>query len=131
MDGSGTGTRTIDAYGRGLAEYLLMSERESVDPVTANPAHIAVYVRELRSRPHPRGANVISIDSGTGLANSTIQQRLVPVHLFYDLLMEEGLGIPTPPAAAGTPPLTAAEGVEPPDGLHPKGHPFMKLTVVG
>ncbi|NIY69513.1 putative transposase for insertion sequence element [Streptomyces malaysiensis] len=33
----------------------------------------------------------MSIDSGSGLANATIQQRLVPVRLFYDFLMEEGL----------------------------------------
>lgn len=38
----GRAPRTIDAYGRGLAEYLLMCEREGVDPVTANRAHIAV-----------------------------------------------------------------------------------------
>lgn len=35
--------------------------------------------------------NVVSIDSGSGLANATIQQRLVPVRLFYGFLMEEGL----------------------------------------
>ena len=34
---------------------------------------------------------MVSIDSGSGLANATIQQRLVPVRLFYDFLMEEGL----------------------------------------
>jgi integrase/recombinase XerD len=39
--------RTIDAYARGLAEYLLVCEREGVDPVTANRAHVAVFVREL------------------------------------------------------------------------------------
>ncbi|MGW6963305.1 hypothetical protein ACWGET_04490 [Streptomyces zaomyceticus] len=33
----------------------------------------------------------MAIDSGSGLANATIQQRLVPVRLFYDFLMEEGL----------------------------------------
>ncbi|WTF17792.1 site-specific integrase [Streptomyces sp. NBC_00566] len=87
----GRAPRTIGAYARGLAEYLLMCERETVDPVTANRAHIALYVRELTSRPHRRGVNVVSIDSGTGLANATIQQRLVPVRLFYDFLMEEGL----------------------------------------
>lgn len=92
----GRAPRTIDAYRRGLAEYLLMSERERADPVTANRAHIAVYVRELSSRPHRRGANVISIDSGAGLANATIQQRLVPVRLFYDFLMEEGLRVSSP-----------------------------------
>ncbi|MFF4147728.1 hypothetical protein ACFY0A_42120, partial [Streptomyces sp. NPDC001698] len=82
--------RTIDVYARGLAEYLEMCERENVDPLTANRAHIAVYVRELTSRPSRRGANVVSIDSGSGLANATIQQRLVPVRLFYDFLMEDG-----------------------------------------
>ena len=87
----GRAPRTIDAYARGLAEYLLMCEREGVDPVAANRAHVAVYVRELTSRPHHRGANVVAIDSGAGLANATIQQRLVPVRLFYDFLMEEGL----------------------------------------
>jgi integrase len=31
------------------------------------------------------------MDSGAGLANATLQQRLVPVRLFYDFLMEEGV----------------------------------------
>jgi len=68
-----------------------MCDREGVDPLAANRAHVAVYVRELTERPSHRGANVVSIDSGSGLANATIQQRLVPVRLFYDFLMEEGL----------------------------------------
>jgi integrase len=50
-----------------------------------------VFVRELTSRPSRRGPNVISLDSGAGLSNATIQQRLVPVRLFYDHLIEEGL----------------------------------------
>jgi len=87
----GRAHRTIDAYARGLAEYLVMCEREGVDPLTASRAHVAVYVRELTERPSRRGANVVSIDSGSGLANATIQQRLVPVRLFYDFLVEEGL----------------------------------------
>ncbi len=87
----GRAPRTIEAYARGLAEYLVMCKREDVYPVTANRAHVALFVRECTSRPHRRGANVVAIDSGTGLANATIQQRLVPVRLFYDFLMEEGL----------------------------------------
>jgi site-specific recombinase XerD len=47
----GRAPRTIDAYARGLAEYLVRCEREDVDPVTANRAHIALFVRELTSRP--------------------------------------------------------------------------------
>jgi hypothetical protein len=34
---------------------------------------------------------VVSIDAGAGLANATLQQRLVAVPLFYDFLIEEGL----------------------------------------
>ena len=106
----GRAPRTIDAYARGLAEYLLMCEREDVDPIAANRAHVAVFVRELTSRPHRRGGNVVSIESGSGLANATIQQRLVPVRLFYDFLMEEGVresnpvgrGRYTPGSGAGT-----------------------------
>jgi site-specific recombinase XerD len=87
----GRAPRTIDAYARGLAEYLVMCEREGVDPLVANRAHAAVYIRELTERPSRRGGNVVSIDSCSGLANATIQQRLVPVRLFYDFLIEEGL----------------------------------------
>ncbi|MER5474317.1 hypothetical protein [Streptomyces sp. NPDC002685] len=87
----GRAPRTIDAYARGLAEYLVVCEREGGDPLVAGRVHIAVYVRELTERPSRRGASVVSIDSGSGLANATIQQLLVPVRLFYDFLMEEGL----------------------------------------
>jgi integrase/recombinase XerD len=87
----GRAPRTLDAYARGLAEYLEMCERVGVDPLGADRAHIASYVRELAERPSRRGANVVSIDSGAGLANATLQQRMVPVRLFYDFLVEEGV----------------------------------------
>ena len=87
----GRAPRTIDAYARGLAEFLHACERVGVDPLSANRAAIAVYVRDLRSRPSSRGANVVALDSGSGLANATLQQRLVPVRLFYDFLVEEGV----------------------------------------
>jgi integrase/recombinase XerD len=87
----GRAPRTIDAYARGLAEYLLVCEREGVDPVAVTRAQVAVFVRELRTRPSRRGSNVVALDSGAGLANATLQQRLVPVRLFYDFLVEEGV----------------------------------------
>ena len=82
----GRAPRTIDAYSRGLAEYLQVCEREGIDPLTATRAHVAMFVRELTSRPSRRGTNVVALDSGSGLANATLQQRLVPVRLFYDFL---------------------------------------------
>jgi integrase/recombinase XerD len=87
----GRAPRTIDAYARGLAEYLQVCERDDIDPLTANRSQVAAFVRELTSRPGRQGANVVALDSGKGLANATLQQRLVPVRLFYDFLVEEGL----------------------------------------
>ncbi|MBC7559358.1 MAG: site-specific integrase [Dermatophilaceae bacterium] len=87
----GRAPRTIDAYARGLAEYLLVCERDGIDPLTANPSQVALFVRELATRPHRRGANFVALDSGVGLSNATLQQRLVSVRLFYDFLIEEGL----------------------------------------
>jgi len=87
----GRAPRTIDAYARGLAEYLEGCERDGVDPLAAGRAQVASFVRELTNRPSRHGANTVALDSGTGLANATLQQRLVPVRLFYDFLVEEGL----------------------------------------
>jgi len=92
----GRAPRTIDAYARGLAEYLEMCDRVDVDPVMATRAQIAAYVRGLTGRPSRHGANVVSLDSAAGLANATLQQRLVPVRLFYDFLIEEGLRASNP-----------------------------------
>jgi integrase/recombinase XerD len=92
----GRAPRTIDAYGRGLAEYLQVCERDGIDPLTANRSQVAAFVRELTSRPSRGGANVVTLDSGAGLANATLQQRLVPVRLFYDFLVEEGVWASNP-----------------------------------
>ena len=86
----GLAARTIEAYARGLADYLEVCAREGIEPLTAGRAEVARYVRDLARRPHPRGASVVSLDSGVGLANATLQQRLVIIRLFYDYLMEEG-----------------------------------------
>jgi integrase/recombinase XerD len=80
---------TLEAYARGLADYLAVCGRERIDPLSAGRAEIARYVRDLVRRPNPRGATVVAIDSGVGLANATLQQRLVAVRLFYDYLIEE------------------------------------------
>jgi integrase/recombinase XerD len=82
--------RTIEAYARGLADYLGVCQREGYHPLTAGRAEIARYVRDLAERPNHRGPNVVALDSGVGLANATLQQRLVAVRLFYDHLIEEG-----------------------------------------
>jgi len=106
----GRAPRTIDAYARGLGEFLLACERDGNDPERVNRSHIAAFVRELRTRPSRGGSNVLALDSGAGLSNATLQQRLVPVRLFFDFLVEEGVresnpvgrGRYTPGRAGGT-----------------------------
>lgn len=82
---------TIDAYARALEDYLSFSQGKNGSIETATKEHIALYVHDLTSRKNPRGGNIRTLDSGAGLANATLQQRLTAVRLFYDYLMEEGL----------------------------------------
>jgi len=86
----GLAARTLEAYARGLADYLVVCGREGIDPLTAGRAEVARYVRDLVRRPNPRGPTIVAMDSGVGLANATLQQRLVVVRLFYDHLVEDG-----------------------------------------
>jgi integrase/recombinase XerD len=85
----GRSPRTIDAYAGSLVDFLRFCRRREVDVVDAGRAEIAAYVRDLRERPGRRGANVVAIDSGTGLANATLQLRVTVVRLFFDFLVEE------------------------------------------
>lgn len=87
----GLAISTIDSYGRSLNDYLAFAARHGVVPSSASRADIAAYVRDLTSRPSPRGSAIQHVDSGTGLANATLQQRVTVARLYYDYLMEEGL----------------------------------------
>jgi integrase/recombinase XerD len=87
----GLAQHTIDAYGRALEDYLAFSTRDGFSPESATREHIARYVHDLSSRPNPRGTKIRMLDTGYGLANATLQQRLTAVRLFYDYLTEEGL----------------------------------------
>jgi site-specific recombinase XerD len=92
----GLAPNTIEAYGRALQDYLSFSRRAATLPETARRAHIAAYVRDLTDRPSRRVPGVSRPGSDGGLANATLQQRLVAVRLFYDHLVEEGLRIDNP-----------------------------------
>ena len=87
----GLAANTLDAYGRALEEYISFSAEKETAVINASKDHIAAYVRYLTSRPSRRGPKVVAIDSGTCLANATLQRRITAVRLFYDYVMEEGL----------------------------------------
>jgi integrase/recombinase XerD len=86
----GLAQATIDAYGRALHDYFTFCHAQRIAPGAATRAHLAAYVSDLTQRPHRQGPTIVHLTSGTGLANATIQQRLVAVRLFYDYLVEEG-----------------------------------------
>lgn len=87
----GLAPNTLDAYARGLDDFLGFCRRTGIEPVTATRGDLAGYVGDLCARPypHPRGAPP-DLTLSTGLSNATLQQRLTAVRLFFDFLIKEG-----------------------------------------
>ena len=86
----GVAPRTLDAYARGLSEYLLFCEAVGADPLSAKREHVARFVRHLTERPAQR-AGASSFSGCPCLSNATVQQRLTAIRLFYDHMVEDGL----------------------------------------
>jgi integrase/recombinase XerD len=87
----GLAPNTVEAYGRGLEDFLAWCDRTQVRATEAGRAELSRYVGDLRSRPGPGGERVVSLTSGFGLSNATLQQRLTAVRLFFDHLIDQGL----------------------------------------
>lgn len=86
----GLAANTLDAYARGIEDFLRFCEREQVDLLAATRETIARYIGDLRRRPRPSGSHVLaSLTVPAGLSNATIQQRLTAIRLFFDFLIEE------------------------------------------
>ena len=79
---------TLDAYGRCLNDYLGFCAQHNVQPEAVTRDQVALYVQDLAHRPNPKGANILSIESGRGLSNATMQQRITVLRLFCDSLIE-------------------------------------------
>ena len=75
----GRAPATLDAYGRALAHYLLHCEGSGLRPESATFEQVTLYIRELL----PGAKNAV--------ANSTLQQRLTAIRLWYDHLVFQGL----------------------------------------
>ncbi len=106
----GRAPNTVATYQQALEDYLAFCSRQDLLPEAAKREDIARYVRDLASRPSPRGQAIRALDSGTGLANATMQQRLTVVRLFYDYLMEENLRPDNPVGRGRYTPRTGFSG---------------------
>ncbi|HEY6411005.1 MAG TPA: site-specific integrase [Ktedonobacteraceae bacterium] len=82
---------TVDAYGRCLNDYLAFCAKHNIQPEAVTRDLVALYVQDLAHRPNPKGANMLSIEQGRGLSNSTMQQRITVLRLFCDSLIEQQL----------------------------------------
>ncbi len=87
----GLAPNTLDAYARGLDDFLSFCQRADISPVKATRGDLARYVGDLRQRPRPPAhQSAPDLVPAIGLSNATLQQRLTAVRLFFDFLIEEG-----------------------------------------
>lgn len=105
----GIAPRTLDAYARGLCEYLVFCTALKTDPLAARREHIARFVRHLTERPS-RHAGAAFFSGRPYLSNATVQQRLTAVRLFYDHLVEDGLRDTNPVGRGRYAPSARARG---------------------
>jgi hypothetical protein len=61
----GLAPRTLEAYSRGLADYLTVCTREEIEPLSAGRAEVARYVRDSPSDRIP-GARRLYPSTGVG-----------------------------------------------------------------
>jgi integrase/recombinase XerD len=85
----GLAQNTVDAYGRGLEEFLGFLRSVGAPFLQVTREHVAGYVRFLQAKPGQVDHKVVAIDSTSRLSNATLQQRITVVRLFYDFLHEE------------------------------------------
>src|SRR5947209_20462466 len=85
----GLAPNTLDAYARGLDDFLGFCQKVSISPATATRADLARYVGDLRSRPRSSTKLQPQDHAPTmGLSNATLQQRDGGA-----FLLELGLGL--------------------------------------
>ncbi|UVJ45941.1 site-specific integrase [Pseudomonas sp. LS1212] len=75
----GRAPATLDAYGRGLAHYLLHCETSGLEAESVTFEQVTLYIRRLL--PGQEDA----------VANATLHQRLTAIRLWYDHLVFQGI----------------------------------------
>lgn len=87
---------TVDAYGRGLNDYLSFCAQHLVRPETISREHFSLYVQDLATRHNPKEASHPVSEGRPGLSNSTLRQRITVVRLYQDFLVELHIRSDTP-----------------------------------
>jgi integrase/recombinase XerD len=87
----GRAPNTIKAYGRAVEDHLRFCALVGADPLTINGDVVGAWIGDLQDRPKPRAANLLHLDTRTGLTNATLQQYVVAARSFYQFLVEDEL----------------------------------------
>ena len=83
----GRSPATIDAYGRGLDQYMRFCRDLGVAAPSATLEHVSLFVRHLNGGP----SDTCAPAARARVSNATLQQRLTSVRLWYDHLVYQGL----------------------------------------
>ncbi len=87
----GLAPNTIDAYARGVNDFLAFCQRTGVDLLTTSKGDLARYIGDLRQRPGSQKTQQDLLGSSLHLSNATLHQRITAVRSFFDFLVEEHL----------------------------------------
>ncbi len=82
---------TLQTYARNLEDYLAFCQATQTDYITAGGDHVSLYIGDLRGRQIPVHVKARAGGADVGLSNASINQKLVTLRGFYDLLIEDGL----------------------------------------
>lgn len=80
----GRSPATVDAYGRGLDQYLRFCRDHDLDASSATLEHVSLFVRYLNGDADGDPAR-------SRVSNSTLQQRITAVRIWYDHLVYQGV----------------------------------------
>ena len=80
----GRSSATIDAYGRGLDQYLRFCRGLGIDATEATLEQVSLFVRHLRGDPG-------EVQARARVSDATLHQRLTAVRLWYDHLVYAGV----------------------------------------
>ncbi|MCR0984059.1 tyrosine-type recombinase/integrase [Roseomonas populi] len=84
LDNLGRSPATVEAYGRGLDQFLRYCRAHGIDAPAATLEHVSLFVRYLRGETD-------ATPTTSPVSNATLQQRLTAVRLWYDHLLYQGL----------------------------------------
>lgn len=91
----GRSPATVDAYGRGLDQYLRFCRDLGIDAAEATLEHVSLFVRHLSGEP------TAHLAVRPPVSNATLQLRVTAIRLWYEHLIYQGIREKSPVPRGG------------------------------